>query len=101
MRTHYEGWLPVSMAWLIMSGILAFWLFINVVLGVIAGAFPGWIFSFTFLGRWIMGGTEGPRIRPAAAGNLPQIGAAAGFLSSFFKYLIKPPDLKIGKGRKA
>jgi uncharacterized membrane protein YeaQ/YmgE (transglycosylase-associated protein family) len=39
--------LPVSVAWMIMSGIFAFWLFTNVVLGVIAGA---------FLGRWIIEG---------------------------------------------
>jgi hypothetical protein len=84
---------------MIMSGIFAFWLFTNAVLGVIAGAFLGWIFSFTLLGRWIIEGLRAFGFR-VSAGNLPQIGAAAGFLSSFFKYSIKPPDLKIGKGGK-
>ena len=100
MRTRYQGWGALLLMWVIMSGLFVFLLCSNMVLGVIMGAFLGWIFSLTFLGRWIIEGFRAFRF-DLSAGNLAQIGAAAGFLSSFFKFSIKAPDLKIGKGAKA
>ncbi len=84
----------------IMPGLFVFWLCSNVVLGVIMGAVLGWVFSLTFLGRWIVDGFRAFRF-DLSAGNLYQIGAAVGFLSSFFKFSVKAPEWKAGKGEKA
>ena len=79
-----------------MSGFFAFGLFVNVLIGVIVGIVLGWVLSWTFLGTWIVGGLKAFRL-DLQAGNLYQIGAAAGFLSSFFKYSIKMPAWNAGK----
>lgn len=100
MRTQYEGWGALLFVWVMMSGIFAFWLFSNVVLGVVTGAFLGWLFSLTFIGRWIIEGFRAFRL-DLPAGSLSHIGATAGFLSSFFKYSIKAPEWNTSKGAKA
>ncbi|MDA8172196.1 MAG: hypothetical protein M0Z48_10280 [Nitrospiraceae bacterium] len=94
MRRQYEGWGPVSLAWMIMSGFFAFGLFINVILGIVVGTVLGWVLSLTFLGTWIVEGLKAFRL-DLQAGNLYQIGAAVGFLSSFFKYSIKMPTWNV------
>ncbi|MDA8090113.1 MAG: hypothetical protein M0Z61_07815 [Nitrospiraceae bacterium] len=99
MRTQYEGWGAVLFMWVIMSGIFAVMLFANVVLGVITGAFLGWLFSLTFIGRWIIQGFRVFKL-DLSTGNLSNIGAAAGFLSSFFKYSIKMPEWNTGRRAK-
>ena len=98
MRTQYEGWGAIFFAWIIMSGIFVFWLFSNILLGVIMGAILGWVFSLTFLGRWVVEGLRAFRF-DVSAGNLYQIGAAAGFLFSFFKFSIKAPSLDFKKDK--
>ena len=100
MRTQYQGWGTLFFAWGIMSGIFVFWLASNVVLGVTIGAALGWVFSLTFLGRWIIEGLKAFRL-DLSDGKLYQIGAAAGFISSFFKFSVKAPEWKAGKGEKA
>ncbi len=100
MRTQYDGWGAVLFVWIMMSGIFIFWFVSNVILGVVLGAALGWIFSLTFLGRWIIEGFKAFRF-DLSAGNLAQIGAATGFLSSFFKFSIKAPEWKAGKGGRA
>lgn len=100
IRTQYEGWGAVFFAWIITSGIFVFWLFSNILLGVIVGTILGWVFSLIFLGRWVVAGLRAFRL-DVAAGNLYQIGAAAGFLSSFFKFSIKSPSWDFKKGKEA
>ncbi|MDA8089304.1 MAG: hypothetical protein M0Z61_03645 [Nitrospiraceae bacterium] len=90
MRTN-TGWGAILFMWIIMSGLFAFWLLSNVILGVIAGGVLGWLFSLMFLGRWIVEGLRAFRLN-MPIDNLYQVGAAAGFLSGFFKFSIKSPS---------
>ena len=96
MRTQYQGWGALLFVWTMMSGIFVFLSFSNLILGAVMGAFAGWLFSLTFLGRWIIQGLNIFRlgIHP---GNLYQIGAAAGFFSGFSKFYVKSPEWKKGK----
>ena len=95
MRTSYVGWGAVIFFWTMASVFLTITLFANAILGVTMGAFLGWLFSLTFLGRWIVQGLGIFRLQIHPA-DLYQIGAAAGFISSFFKFSAKAPEWKKG-----
>ncbi len=85
IKTAGEGWIALTGTWLITCLIFIFWLFTNIFLGTLVGAFTAWLLSFTFMGDWITAGLNSINIK-AVTGDLYNIGAAAGFASGFFKF---------------
>ena len=80
-------------AWLTMSFLFMAFLFIHIILGVIIGAFTGWLLSFTFLGTWIIDGLNIFGIK-STPDMLHKIGAAGGFIAGFFKFSISHRERK-------
>ncbi|MBU4374504.1 MAG: hypothetical protein KJ714_08745 [Euryarchaeota archaeon] len=88
MNPHYKnGLIAVISAWTMISLSFMFFLFINIIMGVIIGAFTGWLLSFTFLGTWIADGLNISGIK-TTPDMLHKIGAAVGFVSGFLKFSI-------------
>lgn len=71
--------------WMVTFAVFSVTVAVNVVLGTFIGTVLGWLFSVTFMGGWINEGLKAFGVS-AVPGGLPKIGAAAGFLSGFFKY---------------
>ncbi len=63
-------------------------LFLIAILYTAIGAFIGWVLSLFFLGDWVIDGMKilfGIDI----SGHLVQVGAVLGFISGFFKGILK------------
>ena len=80
-----SGWDDFVTVWVVSSFTFMLWLLANIVLGVVIGAFAGWMFSHSLLGRWIADGLNATGIK-VGIGELHKIGAAAGFLTGFLKF---------------
>lgn len=94
MNNHYKTDLVAAIgAWLTMSFLFMAFLFIHIILGVIIGAFSGWLLSFTFLGTWIIDGLNIFGIK-STPDMLHKIGAAGGFIAGFFKFSISHRERK-------
>jgi len=74
--------------WLTTMGIFTVFLFTNIIMGVIVGAFTSWLLSLTVIGSWIVEGLNllGVTMRTDA---LYAVGAAAGFFAGFLKFKIE------------
>lgn len=83
------GWGAFVAVWILSSLTFTFWLFTNIVFGVIIGALTGWLLSFIFLGQWIIDGLSALGLK-THIGELHNIAAAAGFLSGFMKFSFGP-----------
>jgi hypothetical protein len=80
-----DSWAEFTTAWVTIPLIFVFFLTANIIMGVLVGAFLGWIFSLTFLGTWINEGLISAHIQSI---ELYKVGAALGFISGFFKYRV-------------
>ncbi len=85
IKTAGEGWIALIGVWLMTTLIFIFWLFTNIFLGTLVGSLTAWVLSLTFLGDWITAGLNNINIT-TVTGDLYKIGAAAGFISGFFKF---------------
>jgi hypothetical protein len=83
-------WGAFAVIWGFGSLTFMLWLFANIVLGVIVGAFAGWLVSHSLLGHWIADGLGASGIT-TSTGELHKIGATVGFLSGFLKFSVSPP----------
>ena len=74
--------------WFSTMGIFMLFLFSNIIMGVLVGAFTSWLLSLTFIGTWIVDGLNllGVSMRTDA---LYALGAAAGFFAGFLKFKIE------------
>ena len=74
--------------WLSTIGVFTVFLFTNIIMGVLVGAFTSWLLSLTFIGSWIVEGLNllGVTMRTDA---LYAVGAAAGFFAGFLKFKIE------------
>jgi len=81
-------WRDFISMWLSTMGIFILFLFSNIIMGVIVGAFTSWLLSLTFIGSWIVDGLNllGVSMRTDA---LYALGAAAGFFAGFLKFKIE------------
>jgi hypothetical protein len=81
-------WRDFISLWLSTMGIFMLFLFSNIIMGVIVGAFTSWLLSLTFIGSWIVDGLNllGVSMRTDA---LYALGAAAGFFAGFLKFKIE------------
>ena len=89
--TAIEGknrWKDFFGIWLSTIGVFTVFLFTNIILGVLVGAFTSWLLSLTFIGSWIVEGLNllGVTMRTDA---LYAVGAAAGFFAGFLKFKIE------------
>jgi hypothetical protein len=87
MESKYR-WREFFGMWISTIGIFTVFLFTNIIMGVIVGAFTSWLLSLTFIGSWIVEGLNllGVQIRTDA---LYAVGAAAGFFAGFLKFKIE------------
>ena len=87
MEIKYR-WREFFGMWISTIGIFTVFLFTNIIMGVIVGAFTSWLLSLTFIGSWIVEGLNllGVQIRTDA---LYAVGAAAGFFAGFLKFKIE------------
>ena len=81
-------WRDFISLWLSTMGIFMLFLFSNIIMGVLVGAFTSWLLSLTFIGSWIVDGLNllGVSMRTDA---LYALGAAAGFFAGFLKFKIE------------
>jgi len=81
---HPPSWSDIFAQWIAIGLFICVNLFVNTVLGAIVGAGTGWLFSHSFVGPWILRGFNvlGANV---PEGDLYALGAAAGFISGFFK----------------
>ena len=89
--TTVEGknrWREFFGMWISTISIFTVFLFTNIIMGVIVGAFTSWLLSLTFIGSWIVEGLNllGVTMRTDA---LYAVGAAAGFFAGFLKFKIE------------
>jgi len=87
MEIKYR-WREFFGMWISTIGIFTVFLFTNIIMGVIVGAFTSWLLSLTFIGSWIVEGLNllGVQIRTDA---LYAVGAAAGFFAGFLKFKVE------------
>jgi len=81
-------WRDFISMWFSTMGIFMLFLFSNIIMGVLVGAFTSWLLSLTFIGTWIVDGLNllGVSMRTDA---LYALGAAAGFFAGFLKFKIE------------
>lgn len=81
-------WRDFISLWLSTMGFFMLFLFSNIIMGVLVGAFTSWLLSLTFIGSWIVDGLNllGVSMRTDA---LYALGAAAGFFAGFLKFKIE------------
>ncbi len=81
-------WRNFFSMWLTTMSIFTVFLFTNIIMGVIVGAFTSWLLSLTVIGSWIVEGLNllGVTMRTDA---LYAVGAAAGFFAGFLKFKIE------------
>jgi hypothetical protein len=81
-------WRDFISLWASTMGIFMLFLFSNIIMGVLVGAFTSWLLSLTFIGSWIVDGLNllGVSMRTDA---LYALGAAAGFFAGFLKFKIE------------
>jgi len=81
-------WRNFFSMWLTTMSIFTIFLFTNIIMGVIVGAFTSWLLSLTVIGSWIVEGLNllGVTMRTDA---LYAVGAAAGFFAGFLKFKIE------------
>lgn len=89
--TAIEGrnrWSEFFGMWISTISIFTVFLFTNIIMGVIVGAFTSWLLSLTFIGSWVVEGLNllGVTMRTDA---LYAVGAAAGFFAGFLKFKIE------------
>lgn len=74
--------------WFTAMGLFMIFLFSNIIMGVIVGAFTSWLLSLTFIGTWIVDGLN-LLGAPVKVDALYAVGAAAGFFAGFLKFKIE------------
>lgn len=81
-------WRDFFFMWLSTIAFFMLFLFTNIIMGVVVGAFTSWLLSLTFIGTWIVEGLNLLGV-PIKNDALYAVGAAAGFFAGFLKFKIE------------